>query len=118
MRKISSVLAAAGVLIVSGCLVCVAQSANTAPLVSQAPAGKWAIVLHGGAGVIQRSSMTPERDKEYREGLEEAVRAAAAVLDANGPAVDAVEAALKKLEDNPHFNAGKGAVFTADGKNE
>jgi beta-aspartyl-peptidase (threonine type) len=85
---------------------------------TQVPAGKWAIVLHGGAGVIQRSSMTPERDKAYRAGMDEAVRAAAQVLDANGSAVDAVEAALKKLEDNPLFNAGKGAVFTADGKNE
>ena len=87
-------------------------------LVRQAPAGKWAIVVHGGAGVIERSSMTPERDKAYRAGVDEAVEAAAKVLDAGGPAVDAVEAALKKLEDNPLFNAGKGAVFTAAGKNE
>ena len=84
----------------------------------QAPAGKWAIVMHGGAGVIQRSSMTPERDKAYRAGLDEAIHAAARVLDANGSAVDAVEAGLRMLEDNPLFNAGKGAVFTADGKNE
>jgi beta-aspartyl-peptidase (threonine type) len=96
----------------------VAQSAASKDLVLQAPTGKWAIVLHGGAGVIERSSMTPERDKEYRAGLEEAVHAAAKVLDANGLAVDAVEAALRVLEDNPLFNAGKGAVFTADGKNE
>ena len=84
----------------------------------QAPQGKWAIVMHGGAGVIERSSMTPERDKAYREGLDEAIRAAARVLDANGSAVDAVEAGLRPLENNPLFNAGKGAVFTADGKNE
>ncbi len=84
----------------------------------RAPAGKWAIVLHGGAGVIERNSMTPERDKAYRAGLDEAIHAAARVLAANGPAVDAVEAALKVLEDNPLFNAGKGAVFTAEGKNE
>ena len=85
---------------------------------AQAPAGKWAIVLHGGAGVIERSSMTPERDKAYRAGLDEALRAAAKVLEANGSAVDAVEAGLRVLEDNPLFNAGKGAVFTADGRNE
>lgn len=84
----------------------------------QAPKGKWAIVLHGGAGVIERSSMTPERERQYRAGLDAAVRAAAKVLDANGPAVDAVEAGLRVLEDNPLFNAGKGAVFTADGRNE
>jgi len=87
-------------------------------LVSQAPAGKWAIVMHGGAGVIERRSMTADRDKAYREGLNEAILAAAKVLDANGSAVDAVEAALTRLEDNPLFNAGKGAVFTANGRNE
>jgi beta-aspartyl-peptidase (threonine type) len=97
-----------------------AQNASAAgtPLVTQAPAGKWAIVMHGGAGVIERKSMTPERDKAYRAGMDEAIHAAAKVLDANGPAVDAVEAGLRVLEDNPLFNAGKGAVFTADGKNE
>jgi beta-aspartyl-peptidase (threonine type) len=98
--------------------VCAAQTAANAPLVTQAPPGKWAIVLHGGAGVIRRSSMTPERDKAYRAGMQEAVNAAAAVLDRNGSAVDAVEAALNKLEDNPLFNAGKGAVFAADGTNQ
>jgi beta-aspartyl-peptidase (threonine type) len=105
-------------LFLSAFAVCAAQTGANEPLVTQAPAGKWAIVLHGGAGVIQRSSMTPERDKAYRAGMQEAVNAAVKVLDANGPAVDAVEAALNKLEDNPLFNAGKGAVFTADGKNE
>ena len=84
----------------------------------EAPAGKWAIVMHGGAGVIERSSMTPERDKAYRAGLDAAIHAAGRVLDANGAAVDAVEAGLRVLEDNPLFNAGKGAVFTAEGKNE
>ena len=118
MRKALLVkLAVAGMLVLT-VATCLAQTSGHAPLLTQAPAGKWAIVLHGGAGVIQRSSMTPERDKAYRAGMDEAVRAAAAVLDANGSAVDAVEAALKKLEDNPLFNAGKGAVFTADGKNE
>lgn len=84
----------------------------------QAQAGKWAIVMHGGAGVIERTSMTPEREAQYRAGLLSALDAAAKVLNANGPAVDAVEAGLRVLEDNPLFNAGKGAVFTADGRNE
>jgi beta-aspartyl-peptidase (threonine type) len=88
------------------------------PLVTQAPAGKWAIVMHGGAGVIERKSMTPQREKDYRAGMDEAIHAAAKVLDANGSAVDAVDAGLRVLEDNPLFNAGKGAVFTADGRNE
>ena len=87
-------------------------------LITQAPQGKWAIVMHGGAGVIERTSMTPERDKAYRAGLDQAIQAAAKVLEDNGTAVDAVEAGLRQLEDNPLFNAGKGAVFTAAGKNE
>ena len=93
------------------------QAAPTIPAVTAKP-GQWAIVLHGGAGVIERTSMTPERDRAYREGLTIAVEAAAAVLNRGGSAVDAVEAALRTLEDNPLFNAGKGAVFTADGRNE
>jgi beta-aspartyl-peptidase (threonine type) len=99
-------------------LSAMAGMAQQTVLTTKAPAGKWAIVMHGGAGVIERSSMTPERDKAYRAGLDEAIRAAAAVLDKGGSSVDAVEAALRKLEDNPLFNAGKGAVFTAAGKNE
>lgn len=79
---------------------------------------RWALVLHGGAGVIERNSMKPETEKQYRAGLEAALRAAAAVLDHGGSSVDAVEAGIRLLEDNPLFNAGKGAVFTADGKNE
>ncbi|HEX3893881.1 MAG TPA: isoaspartyl peptidase/L-asparaginase [Terracidiphilus sp.] len=116
-RTLMLKLAIAGALVLTGA-ACLAQASGNAPLVTQAPAGKWAIVLHGGAGVIQRSSMTPERDKAYRAGMDEAVQAAAKVLEANGSAVDAVEAALNKLEDNPLFNAGKGAVFTEAGKNE
>ncbi len=95
-----------------------AAAQQPAALVTQAPAGRWAIVMHGGAGVIERSSMTPGRDAAYREGMDEAIRAAAKVLDENGSAVDAVEAGLRVLEDNPLFNAGKGAVFSAEGKNE
>lgn len=79
---------------------------------------KWAVVVHGGAGVIERSSMTPEAEKEYRAGITEATQAAAAVLDHGGSALDAVEAAIKLLEDNPLFNAGRGAVFAADGTNQ
>ena len=95
-----------------------AHAQQPTPLVKQAPAGRWAIVMHGGAGVIERSSMTPARDAAYRAGLDRAIHAAAAVLDANGPAIDAVEAGLKVLEDDPLFNAGRGAVFTADGHND
>lgn len=91
---------------------------SPATLSSRAKPGQWALVLHGGAGVIERSSMKPEAEQQYRAGLTAAVQAAAAVLNRNGSALDAVTAALTLLEDDPHFNAGRGAVFTADGRNE
>ncbi len=84
----------------------------------QARGHRWAIVLHGGAGVIERSSMTPEREAEYRAGLKRAIEAGAAVLDKGGSSMDAIEAAIRILEDDPNFNAGKGAVFAADGTNQ
>jgi L-asparaginase / beta-aspartyl-peptidase len=83
-----------------------------------APAGRPMLVIHGGAGTIARNSMTPEREKEYRTALESSLRAGHAVLARGGSSVDAVEAAIRILEDNPLFNAGKGAVFTHDGRNE
>src|SRR5215213_8975055 len=76
------------------------------------------LVMHGGAGTITRSSMTPEREKEYRDKLEEALRTGQAVLAKGGSSLDAVEASIRILEDSPLFNAGKGAVFTHEGKNE
>ena len=79
---------------------------------------KWAVVVHGGAGVIERSSMTPEREAAYRAGIKEAMEAAGKVLDKGGSSLDAVEAAIQLLEDNPNFNAGRGAVFAADGTNQ
>ncbi len=75
-------------------------------------------VLHGGAGVIRRGDLSPEREKEYRAKLEEAVLAGYKALQAGKNGLDAIETAIKILEDSPLFNAGKGAVFTADGKNE
>jgi L-asparaginase / beta-aspartyl-peptidase len=79
---------------------------------------KFAIAIHGGAGTILRSAMSPEKEKDYRQGLEEAIAAAEKILSANGTAVDAVEAAVRVLEDNPLFNAGRGSVFTHEGKQE
>ncbi len=92
----------------------------TAPVAqAQAPAAhKWAIVMHGGAGVIERTSMSPDAEREYRAGMNEAITAAGAVLDKGGSATDAVLAAIEMLEDNPLFNAGRGAVFAADGTNQ
>jgi beta-aspartyl-peptidase (threonine type) len=78
----------------------------------------WAVVLHGGAGVIERKSMSAETEASYRASLKASTQAAADVLGRGGSAMDAVEAAIKLMEDNPLFNAGRGAVFTAGGKNE
>jgi len=98
----------------------VAMAASDAASAQTAPAGehKWAVVLHGGAGVIERKSMSKETDAAYRAALTKAIGAAASVLDKGGSSLDAVEAAIRIMEDDPLFNAGKGAVFTADGKNE
>lgn len=80
--------------------------------------GPVAIVIHGGAGTIERAQMTPEKEKQYRAVLGEAARKGHAILEKGGSALDAVEAAVMVMEDSPLFNAGKGAVFTHDGKNE
>ncbi|MFC3080027.1 isoaspartyl peptidase/L-asparaginase family protein [Phenylobacterium terrae] len=81
-------------------------------------APKWALAIHGGAGVIDRNALTPDQEKAYRDGLTRAAEAGARVLRAGGTSLDAVEAAVVELENNPLFNAGRGAVFTAEGKNE
>lgn len=75
-------------------------------------------MIHGGAGVIKRGSLSAEKEKEYKDKLEEALFAGYKALQAGKSSLDAVEIAIKILEDSPLFNAGKGAVFTADGKNE
>ena len=87
-------------------------------MAQQPPARHWAIVVHGGAGDIDRAELGPDRDKAYREAMSEAVKAGAAVLDRGGSSLDAVEAAIRVMEDDPHFNAARGAVFTAAGKTE
>jgi L-asparaginase / beta-aspartyl-peptidase len=79
---------------------------------------EWAIVIHGGAGVITREKMTPEMDKDYRASLTIALNAGKKILSDGGSALDAVENVIRIMEDNPLFNAGKGAVFNHDGKNE
>ena len=81
-------------------------------------APSWSLVLHGGSGVIERADLTPEQDQAYRKVLTQAAEAGAAVLRKGGAALDAVEAAIHVLEDDPLFNAGRGAVFTADGRIE
>jgi beta-aspartyl-peptidase (threonine type) len=84
----------------------------------QPPAHHWAIVIHGGAGVIERATMSPETEAAYRAALNQAARTGAGVLDRGGSSLDAIEAVIRIFEDDPLFNAGRGAVFTAAGKNE
>ncbi len=79
---------------------------------------KFALVIHGGAGTIERGKMTAEKEREYRVGLEAALSAGYDILKTGGSSLDATEAAVRVLEDDPHFNAGKGAVFTSAGTNE
>lgn len=78
----------------------------------------WSLVIHGGAGQIMRDRITPAQDADIRAALARALDAGAQLLEAGGSAVDAVEAAVKVLEDDPNFNSGRGAVFTYEGRNE
>ncbi|MCA1625425.1 MAG: isoaspartyl peptidase/L-asparaginase [Acidobacteria bacterium] len=79
---------------------------------------KIALAIHGGAGTIRKSMITKELESKYREGLKNALEAGWKILQAGGTSLDAVEASVIVLEDNPLFNAGRGAVFTHDEKNE
>lgn len=76
------------------------------------------LAIHGGAGTISRSELTPLREQAYRAALEQALKAGFEILNRGGSSLDAVEAAVRVLEDDPHFNAGRGAVFTSAGTHE
>jgi beta-aspartyl-peptidase (threonine type) len=84
------------------------------PTMSDAPPrqASWKMLVHGGAGVIERRLLSPETDRAIRAALEHALATGAKILAGGGTALDAVEAAAKALEDDPHFNAGRGSVFT------
>lgn len=79
---------------------------------------RWALVIHGGAGRIARGLLSAEQEQAYRRSLASIAEAGAAVLRAGGSALDATEATVQRLEDDPLYNAGRGAVFTAEGRNE
>ena len=76
------------------------------------------LVIHGGAGTIERSKLTPEKEQAYRAALELSLKSGFNILKGGGSSLDAVEAAVRVMEDDPHFNAGKGAVFTSAGTHE
>src|SRR5215207_268144 len=97
-----------------------ASAAGEIPPSAAAPAAqeRWGMVIHGGAGTIRREDLTPEREAEYRAALTQALMAGHAILQRGGTSLDAVEAAINVMEDSPLFNAGRGAVLTADGRAE
>ena len=101
-----------GAMAIGGLMIAAATTAQ------QPAAHRWAIVLHGGAGVIERATMSAESEKAYRASMAKATEAGAQVLDKGGSSLDAVEAAIRILEDDPLFTAGRGADFAADGRNE
>jgi L-asparaginase / beta-aspartyl-peptidase len=77
-----------------------------------------AIAIHGGAGTLLKAEMSPTKEKAYQAALEVALKAGHEVLKNDGTSLDAVEIAVRSMEDSPLFNAGKGSVFTADGTHE
>jgi beta-aspartyl-peptidase (threonine type) len=89
---------------------------QTAP--NKTNTGKYVLAIHGGAGTLNKSQFTPALEAKYKSGLDSALLAGNAILEKGGTALDAVEATVKVLENNPLFNAGKGAVFTNEGVNE
>jgi L-asparaginase / beta-aspartyl-peptidase len=93
-------------LVLAGCLLPRAALCDTRPI---------AIVIHGGAGVIEPARMTPEKEASYRTGLAAALDAGYAVLEHGGSSLDAVTAAVRLMEDDPQFNAGRGAVLNHEG---
>jgi beta-aspartyl-peptidase (threonine type) len=88
----------------------------TAPAASEGP--RWRLMIHGGAGSMRRGKLAEADDIAARAGLDHALAAGVALLEAGGSALDAVEAAVRVLEDDPVFNAGRGSVFTHEGRNE
>lgn len=112
MKKLTHVALALGGLIMTAC-----ASASAEP-VPKTPSPEWRLVIHGGAGVILPGSMTSEMEAAYIAALNVSLEAGAAVLREGGSALDAVEAAVLTMEDDALFNAGHGAVFTADGTHE
>jgi L-asparaginase / beta-aspartyl-peptidase len=91
---------------------------DVAAAVAQDPKERITLVIHGGAGTITRQNMNPEIERAYNQVLEQALQAGYQVLRNGGTSLDAVERTVRIMEDSPLFNAGKGAVFTNDGRNE
>lgn len=103
-------------ILAAGCDAPMKPETTSAPPAEARPA--YALAIHGGAGTIRKQDLTPEQDSAYRAALNAALDLGEKVLREGGTALDAVEQTIRYLEDSPLFNAGKGAVFTHEGKNE
>jgi beta-aspartyl-peptidase (threonine type) len=99
-------------------LGCFSQTLKKAKAPAVAQQAKTVLVIHGGAGTILKSQMTPAREEAYKQALTEALQKGYALLQSGSSSLDAIIAAIKVMEDSPLFNAGKGAVFTNEGRNE
>lgn len=107
MTKLPAIAASLAILLAGG-----AAAAQTPPT------PEWSLAIHGGAGTLERKDMTPEKDAAYRAALQTALDAGKAVLAKGGSSLDAVTAVVRVLEEDPKFNAGKGAVYTWDATHE
>lgn len=105
-------------LVAMASILTMSTAATAAPSAAEQPATsrRLAIAIHGGAGVIAREQLGADGGAAYRQGLEAALDAGYAVLEAGGSSLDAVTTAVRLLEDNPLFNAGRGAVLAHDGR--
>ncbi|MEE4200164.1 isoaspartyl peptidase/L-asparaginase family protein, partial [Erythrobacter sp.] len=103
-------------LFVTALALCLPSSLTAQPAEEGEP--RWSIAIHGGAGTLDPDVMSPERRAAYEAALQNALDAGAAILADGGSAIAAVRAAIVPMEDDPLFNAGRGAVFTWDGVNE
>lgn len=94
------------------------EKATTATTTPTDSLPKFAIVIHGGAGTILKQHMSDSLEAAYKTKLEEAIRTGYTILQQGGSSLDAVEKTIQVMEESPLFNSGRGAVFTAEGKNE
>lgn len=99
-------------------LVMAFSACQSSPTPPSTPRPAYAIAIHGGAGTLGKANMTPEKEQAYRAALDSALTIGETLLRGGAPALDAVEQTIRYLEDCPLFNAGRGAVFTHEGKNE
>ncbi len=117
MKRLFALVLVVAALVPSFAVAQKGEFAETKQLQSpQAP--RLGFILHGGAGTITKGSMTREKEKEFRDALTAAVTAGYKALQDGKSSLDAIEIAIRMMEDSPLFNAGKGAVFTNDGRNE